>query len=317
MKLLDRPDISSIRWLSCGKGFEIVAPETFANVTLQQHFQHVKMTSFIRRLNRWGFRQLSRKKYKYQAFRHPQFQRGRKDLCSKIICSAKIAKGMTIHPNSDAGKTQKIMPDLRGRIIPYEQMAELILQGRNAMPDPNTFVNHTNQSNPQLLNLKSNVGALLSQTALSQQFQNSQGNEMLGTELDLRLCELAQNRLLSQGRLIQQNTQFPVSRNIPQNAFSGLTPIQNTLLPVDVLNTYKATSGMQSLLLGMQASPQRQFSAVSAIPQRNVGINEEVPIVSALQNLRDTLLPNSSRLQSPHDPLNVLRNETSFSTRYF
>jgi len=314
MKVLDRPDISSIRWLSCGRGFEIVAPETFANVTLQQHFQHVKLASFIRRLNRWGFRQLSRKKHKNQAFHHPKFQRGRKDLCSKIICLAKIDKRVTIQPTVDTGRTHKIMPDLRGRIIPYEQIVELNLQGRNAMSNANTFVNHTNQSNPQLLTLKSNVGALLSQAALNQQFQSSQGNEMLGTELDLRLRELAQNRLLSQGRLIQQNTQFPVSRSIPQNAFSGPTSIQNTLLPVDVLNTHKATSQ----LLGMQSSPQRQFSAISAIPQRNVGINEEVPIVSALQNLRDTfLLPNSSRLQSPHDALNVLPNENFFSARYF
>lgn len=101
-----------ISWLPHGKSFVVLRPDVFATNILPRYFapegsnslnaktipkvtQGVhKYPSFTRKLNRWGFRQISRGS-DAGAFCHEFFQRDFPDLCRRMVCqkSRKLKKG--------------------------------------------------------------------------------------------------------------------------------------------------------------------------------------------------------------------------------
>jgi hypothetical protein len=99
-----------ISWLPYGRSFIVLRPDVFANRVLPRHFapegasgHHAKVAagaasttdaggagahkypSFTRKLNRWGFRQISRGPYA-GAFCHDLFQRDDPGLCRGMVC---------------------------------------------------------------------------------------------------------------------------------------------------------------------------------------------------------------------------------------
>ena len=75
----------SVRWLSNGQSFVILSPEKFVKNVLHKAFRKAQYPSFIRRLRRWGFIRLTSSSGT-DCFRHPLFQRDRRDLVAKISC---------------------------------------------------------------------------------------------------------------------------------------------------------------------------------------------------------------------------------------
>jgi len=110
MYILSQQSISHIiTWLHQGSSFVIIDPDIFATKILPQFFSETtsssstsssnasgsksknkkstscKYPSFTRKLNRWGFRQISRGP-DAGAFHHPLFQRENPNLCLEMVC---------------------------------------------------------------------------------------------------------------------------------------------------------------------------------------------------------------------------------------
>jgi len=100
MRLLNEPSISEvITWLPHGQSFIIFKPTVFTEKILPAYFPEscvekksfkanssaCKYPSFTRKLNRWGFRQVSRGT-DAGAFHHKLFQRSNPDACLQMVC---------------------------------------------------------------------------------------------------------------------------------------------------------------------------------------------------------------------------------------
>jgi hypothetical protein len=100
MRILSDPTISGcITWLPHGRAFVILQPEVLAETILPRYFPEscaagsgskassaaCKYPSFTRKLNRWGFRQVTRGP-DAGAFHHKCFRRDEKRLCLQMIC---------------------------------------------------------------------------------------------------------------------------------------------------------------------------------------------------------------------------------------
>jgi len=94
MELLNMPEVQHIIcWLPHGKSFIIVRPKVFASEIMPHYFRQAKYASFTRKLNRWGFRQVT-KGPEHGAFQHKLFQRSKPMMCLKMFC------GGTAYPKS-------------------------------------------------------------------------------------------------------------------------------------------------------------------------------------------------------------------------
>lgn len=132
MHILSQPSISNIiTWLPQGRSFVIIDPDVFASKILPHFFAETttntstsnsksknkkstacKYPSFTRKLNRWGFRQISRGP-DAGAFHHPLFQRDKPQLCLEMVCqksrrpSSSKLKGSSELGHSDSSDISK------------------------------------------------------------------------------------------------------------------------------------------------------------------------------------------------------------------
>jgi hypothetical protein len=76
----------AVAWLPDGKSFVIVSPDQFVKAVLTPVFKSCKYASFVRKLHRWGFARLT-SGTGTDCFHHPLFQKSRKDLSARIVCT--------------------------------------------------------------------------------------------------------------------------------------------------------------------------------------------------------------------------------------
>jgi len=76
-------DEKVVAWLPDGKSFVVVDPDSFVEHVLSATFKGGKYTSFVRKLNRWGFSRLISGSGT-DCFHNSLFQRDRPDLCALI-----------------------------------------------------------------------------------------------------------------------------------------------------------------------------------------------------------------------------------------
>jgi hypothetical protein len=90
-EILSTPDYQSIaRWLPEGSSFFIADKERFSDEILPKYFRVALFHSFIRKLNRYGFRRAkSRFKGGAPSFTHSNFVRDKPWLCLKMHCKSK------------------------------------------------------------------------------------------------------------------------------------------------------------------------------------------------------------------------------------
>ncbi|KAL7544509.1 hypothetical protein ACHAWF_007886 [Thalassiosira exigua] len=82
--MLSDPDMSSvIAWLPHGRSWRVVNREHFAELALPRYFGHTNHASFVRIVNAWGFRRITRGPDRDSYF-HELFLRGRPDLHQRM-----------------------------------------------------------------------------------------------------------------------------------------------------------------------------------------------------------------------------------------
>jgi hypothetical protein len=82
------PNEDAVAWLPDGKSFVVVDADMFVKDVLAMVFKECKYASFVRKLHRWGFVRLT-SGTGTDCFHHPLFQKGRRDLASKINCTSR------------------------------------------------------------------------------------------------------------------------------------------------------------------------------------------------------------------------------------
>mmetsp|Transcript_12148 Transcript_12148/g.18222 ORF Transcript_12148/g.18222 Transcript_12148/m.18222 type:complete len:338 (+) Transcript_12148:90-1103(+) len=91
MDILNVPDpdhASIICWVPDGKSFLIADQERFETELLPTYFRGSMFNSFVRKLNRWGFRRLKRTGHA-SSFAHDLFVRDKPWLCGRMRCQSK------------------------------------------------------------------------------------------------------------------------------------------------------------------------------------------------------------------------------------
>lgn len=88
MAVLDDESNSDIlTWMPDGNAFTIINPKKFTLVDMPKLFNIRNMSSFVRKLGRWGFHRVHEKETRNSdIFKHEFFQRGNFKLCAKIKC---------------------------------------------------------------------------------------------------------------------------------------------------------------------------------------------------------------------------------------
>jgi hypothetical protein len=110
MSVLDDESYSDIlTWMPDGKAFTIVNPKKFSMDAMPKLFNIRNMSSFVRKLGRWGFQRVHERETKNSdIFRHPCFQKDRLDLCSKIKCVGRLTRSPSQGAVSAPEEVQKV-----------------------------------------------------------------------------------------------------------------------------------------------------------------------------------------------------------------
>ncbi|KAL3761832.1 hypothetical protein ACHAW5_001940 [Stephanodiscus triporus] len=110
MEILSNPDNEHIiGWSPSGRSFAIHDPALFSLQILPKYFRRVIFRSFIRKLNRWGFRSIRRSSRpggpdsntnSAPRFEHRHFLRDDPEMCARIFCRS--------HPGASRGDNKKV-----------------------------------------------------------------------------------------------------------------------------------------------------------------------------------------------------------------
>lgn len=89
MTVIDDESHPFLTWMPDGKSFTIKNPKLFTAELMPKLFNIRNMSSFVRKLSRWGFQRYHEKEtMNSDLFRHKEFQRGDWKSCSQIKCTA-------------------------------------------------------------------------------------------------------------------------------------------------------------------------------------------------------------------------------------
>jgi hypothetical protein len=106
MTILDDESSPYLRWMSDGKSFTIMNPKMFTSDELPNLFNIRNMSSFVRKLSRWGFNRYHQKEtMNSDLFRHKDFRRGERKKCSKIKCTGRHPITSILRKDSSSGKS--------------------------------------------------------------------------------------------------------------------------------------------------------------------------------------------------------------------
>lgn len=90
--LTDKANHDVMQWMPCGLQFTITNHRKFTMEHMHTLFKIRNMSSFVRKLTRWGFSRVHEKETgNSDIFRHSNFQRDQPELCKKIRCVNRAA----------------------------------------------------------------------------------------------------------------------------------------------------------------------------------------------------------------------------------
>ena len=81
--LMTKESPSIIAWIPTGNAFRILDSDKFQSEVIPKYFKHSKFASFLRQLNLYGFRRVTKGEAQ-GAYVHPKFQAGKPELVSEI-----------------------------------------------------------------------------------------------------------------------------------------------------------------------------------------------------------------------------------------
>lgn len=107
MEILSNPDYASyVGWLPNGKSFSIYNPSEFSSRILPKYFRRVIFRSFVRKLNRWGFRSVKRSVSGFEStFEHKHFSRDDPELCAKLFCKSNPTSKVAVRRRSNSANS--------------------------------------------------------------------------------------------------------------------------------------------------------------------------------------------------------------------
>lgn len=80
-RILSNPEFSRIiSWLPHGRSWRVLQPKIFEEKVIPRYFRHTRFSSFMRQVNGWGFRRISRG-IDINSYYHELFLRGMPHLC--------------------------------------------------------------------------------------------------------------------------------------------------------------------------------------------------------------------------------------------
>jgi len=215
----------SIYWTSGGDSFRIKTKD-FTEKVLKVHFQGTKFESFVRKLNRWGFKRVHDQDLPYGtiAYRHPMFQKGKPELLKNM-----------------SGVKKKEIDSQRHILLLQEQAAAFNPSMRTAIgsiPPPDTSLvprtsfaqaKHPITASPQFSALQSHPSSF--QQALNQQLnqQQLQLEQVLSAERAVTNNQIRQLLQQSSGislgsRLMQSQQEFLLPPSLSSQILSNRTP---------------------------------------------------------------------------------------------
>lgn len=114
--MMENADEEAVAWLPDGKSFVIVNPDLFCNDVLNKIFKESKYASFVRKLHRWGFVRLT-SGTGTDCFHHPQFQRNKRELASKITCAPRGEKDKDTRSNIKPPSLAGVEKFIRAKVV--------------------------------------------------------------------------------------------------------------------------------------------------------------------------------------------------------
>lgn len=96
MSILDDEEYTDVvTWMPDGKAFTIRDPKRFTKELMPKFFSIRNMSSFVRKLTRWGFARVHEKQtMNSDIFKHPEFQQGQLGKCREIKCVGRSSPPM-------------------------------------------------------------------------------------------------------------------------------------------------------------------------------------------------------------------------------
>lgn len=110
LEILSNPSyVSIVSWLPNGKSFAIHDANKFSSEILPKYFRRVIFRSFVRKLNRWGFRSVKRSISGFETtFEHTSFCRDQPELVADMQCKSNPASKAAILAVAETNSTSNI-----------------------------------------------------------------------------------------------------------------------------------------------------------------------------------------------------------------
>ncbi|KAL7531138.1 hypothetical protein ACHAXR_005238 [Thalassiosira sp. AJA248-18] len=151
MEIVSNPDYAHmVSWLPHGKSFAIHDPCRFSAEILPKYFRRVIFRSFVRKLNRWGFRSVKRSLSGFEStFEHQYFCRDQPELSAKMYCKSNPAtkslpscatsnststagnSNTVVTPSVSADSILSILAAASAANVPPRQIPQLSINNRN------------------------------------------------------------------------------------------------------------------------------------------------------------------------------------------
>lgn len=125
MQVLDDPAQDDVlQWLPDGKSFQVVDHKKFLLDKMPKLFNIRNMSSFVRKLSRWGFSRVpTEHKGNNDIFTHPHFERGQVERCRKMVrCVGKTS--MSKPENKNAAVTPEYQRKLVANHLHQNRMMQ-------------------------------------------------------------------------------------------------------------------------------------------------------------------------------------------------
>jgi len=134
LDIMSNPEYSHIvSWLPHGQSFAIHNADEFVSIILPKYFRKVIFRSFIRKLNRWGFRSVKRSVSGYEStFEHKLFVRDQPGLIARMFCKSNPSDKM---PSVAAKKREEIMNSTTSNMTAVKAEDVVHLQNATAARD--------------------------------------------------------------------------------------------------------------------------------------------------------------------------------------
>jgi hypothetical protein len=137
MTVLGDESFPYLIWMPDGKSFTIMNHKKFTSELMPKLFNIRNMSSFVRKLSRWGFNRYHEKEtMNSDLFKHKDFRRGNWKLCSQIKCSGRHPISSILRKESSASNKKvayraKASPNTPVPVSPTTSMSDLQDQVKN------------------------------------------------------------------------------------------------------------------------------------------------------------------------------------------